>query len=256
MENKKESEIKQNFNFSDIDNNNKNKNNENNINNNNYSNEKNSQNKHVNKEVFSNLFFEFGPKHSRYLKFNEANQLFNDYSNFLSKLNSMKQERNLKNEKICEDTEYVYGHMLKISKNEEDYKSKNSLLFPTQINVPRRNIKTLSNESKTFRDNTTNTRYYEENKINVNNNYNRINIYSTNDIDSNYLKNSYNRKIIVLKGRNKLKSTDLENMNKLSIKNLTDLIPIVNQDHRRYLLESYEMKEKIERTTKPAFHIK
>ena len=44
-------------------------------------------------------------------------------------------------------------------------------------------------------------------------------------------------------------------MCKLSIKDLTTFVPDVNKT-RRMLLESYEMKEKMNRSTKPAFHIK
>jgi hypothetical protein len=79
-----------------------------------------------------------------------------------------------------------------------------------------------------------------------------MNISNFNINNINY---NYNKKYVILKGRNKLKNNDFENMNKLSIKDLTTFIPDVNKT-RRMLLESYEMKEKMNRSTKPAFHIK
>ena len=269
MENKKELDlIEPTLNSNNNNNNigNNNNNNNNNINNINKNKENSYKNKHLNKEVFSNLFFEFGPKHSRFLKFKEANNLFNEYNNFLSHLKLMSRERNIKNEKICTETEYVFEYLTQITKddNEKDLmniinndKNNRNLFFPTQINISKRNMKTFSNENRTFRNN--NNRYYEDNKINnINNNYsnknNKINITNY-DINNNNIKNNYNRKLVILKGRNKLKSLNIENMNKLSIKDLTDFVPDVNKT-RRMLLESYEMKEKINRATKPAFHIK
>ena len=262
MENKKDF-INPTFN---VNNNNNNNNNDNNSNNNNINNniENSYKNKHLNKEVFSNLFFEFGPKHSRYLKFKEANNLFNEYNDFLSHLKLLSRERNIRSEKICTETEYVFEYLTHISKddNEKDLlsiinrdKNNRNLFFPTEINISKRNIKTFSNESKTLRNN--NNRYYEENKINNNNYYNknkRINIKNF-DMNNNKIKNNFNRKFVILKGRNKLKSLNIENMNKLSITDLTNFIPDVNKT-RKMLLESYEMKEKINRATKPAFHIK
>ena len=247
MENKKESE---NINFNDINSNN------NNINNNK---ENSYQNKHINKQVFSNIFFEFGPNHSRFLKFKEANNLFKEYNNFLSHLKLMNKERNIKTEKIYTETKYVYDHLTQISKDDNDKDLFNinnndkNLFFPTQINIPKRNIKTFSNESQTLRNN----RYSEENKINNNNNYyfNKNNRINTSNFEINNIKYNYNKKYVILKGRNKLKNTDIENMCKLSIKDLTTFVPDVNKT-RRMLLESYEMKEKMNRSTKPAFHIK
>ena len=248
MENKKESE---NINFNDINSNN------NNINNNK---ENSYQNKHINKQVFSNIFFEFGPNHSRFLKFKEANNLFKEYNNFLSHLKLMNKERNIKTEKIYTETKYVYDHLTQISKDDNDKDLFNinnndkNLFFPTQIDIPKRNIKTFSNESQTLRNN----RYSEENKINNNNNnnyFNKNNRINTSNFEINNIKYNYNKKYVILKGRNKLKNTDIENMCKLSIKDLTTFVPDVNKT-RRMLLESYEMKEKMNRSTKPAFHIK
>ena len=245
MENKKESE---NINFNDINSNN------NNINNNK---ENSYQNKHINKQVFSNIFFEFGPNHSRFLKFKEANNLFKEYNNFLSHLKLMNKERNIKTEKIYTETKYVYDHLTQISKDDNDKdlfninNNNKNLFFPTQINIPKRNIKTFSNESQTLRNN----RYYEENKINNNNYFNKNNRINTSNLEINNIKYNYNKKYVILKGRNKLKNTDIENMCKLSIKDLTTFVPDVNKT-RRMLLESYEMKEKMNRSTKPAFHIK
>ena len=248
MENKKESE---NINFNDINSNN------NNINNNK---ENSYQNKHINKQVFSNIFFEFGPNHSRFLKFKEANNLFKEYNNFLSHLKLMNKERNIKTEKIYTETKYVYDHLTQISKDDNDKDLFNinnndkNLFFPTQINIPKRNINTFSNESQTLRNN----RYSEENKINNNNNnnyFNKNNRINTSNFEINNIKYNYNKKYVILKGRNKLKNTDIENMCKLSIKDLTTFVPDVNKT-RRMLLESYEMKEKMNRSTKPAFHIK
>ena len=248
MENKKESE---NINFNNI-----NSNNNNNINN---DKENLYQNKHINKQVFSNIFFEFGPNHSRFLKFKEANNLFKEYNNFLSHLKLMNKERNIKTEKIYTETKYVYDHLTQISKDDNDKDLFNinnndkNLFFPTQINIPKRNIKTFSNESQTLRNN----RYSEENKINNNNNnyFNKNNRINTSNFEINNIKYNYNKKYVILKGRNKLKNTDIENMCKLSIKDLTTFVPDVNKT-RRMLLESYEMKEKMNRSTKPAFHIK
>ena len=249
MENKKESE---NINFNNI-----NSNNNNNINN---DKENLYQNKHINKQVFSNIFFEFGPNHSRFLKFKEANNLFKEYNNFLSHLKLMNKERNIKTEKIYTETKYVYDHLTQISKDDNDKDLFNinnndkNLFFPTQINIPKRNIKTFSNESQTLRNN----RYSEENKINNNNNnnyFNKNNRINTSNLEINNIKYNYNKKYVILKGRNKLKNTDIENMCKLSIKDLTTFVPDVNKT-RRMLLESYEMKEKMNRSTKPAFHIK
>ena len=246
MENKKESE---NINFINI-----NSNNNNNINN---DKENSYQNKHINKQVFSNIFFEFGPNHSRFLKFKEANNLFKEYNNFLSHLKLMNKERNIKTEKIYTETKYVYDHLTQISKDDNDKDLFNinnndkNLFFPTQINIPKRNIKTFSNESQTLRNN----RYSEENKINNNNYFNKNNRINTSNFEINNIKYNYNKKYVILKGRNKLKNTDIENMCKLSIKDLTTFVPDVNKT-RRMLLESYEMKEKMNRSTKPAFHIK
>ena len=249
MENKKESD---NFNFNDI-----NTNNNNNINN---DKEKSYINKHINKQVFSNIFFEFGPNHSRFLKFKEANNLFKEYNNFLSHLKLMNKERNIKTEKIYTETKYVYDHLTQISKDDNDKDLFNinnndkNLFFPTQIDIPKRNIKTFSNESKTLRNNS-NNRYNEENKINNNNYFNKNNKMNISNFNINNINYNYNKKYVILKGRNKLKNNDFENMNKLSIKDLTTFIPDVNKT-RRMLLESYEMKEKMNRSTKPAFHIK